>query len=559
MPEESIKSVFAKSKINPMNTILKNISAVVLVFCVLNTNAQFISSVSAPDSSITLVSDTMDAAYKGALNITKEQLRQHLTILASDEFQGRETGTPGNDMASAYIAGELKRIGVEPVQGDSYFQKVDFQWINWEDISINIGENRYRHLWDFLSFPDRNMELGDLETDEVVFLGYGIEDEKYSDYKKYDLQGKVIMINEGEPINEEGNFILSGGKETSEWTEIPDKKLELAYEKGVKAVLIITKDIQKMLGENRKKLLSPTVVIGGQREAMAKMANSCYISTNIAKDLIGGNGKKILKARKRISKKGKSKKVKLKTNLRLTQKISDYKLAGNNVLAYIEGTDKKDEIMIVSAHYDHVGMKADEVYNGADDNGSGTTAVLSLVEAFSKAKAEGNGPRRSMLFMWLTGEEKGLLGSEYYVNFPVFALEKTICDINIDMVGRVDEKYTENPNYIYVIGSDRISTDLHDVNEEMNKKYTQLTLDYTYNSEQDPNRFYYRSDHYNFAKNGIPSIFFFNGVHADYHKLTDTVEKINFDKMENITKHIFHLAWKIANQDAPLRITNSKA
>ena len=164
-----------------------------------------------------------------------------------------------------------------------------------------------------------------------------------------------------------------------------------------------------------------------------------------------------------------------------------------------------------------------------------------------------------MLFMWLTGEEKGLLGSEYYVNFPVFALEKTICDINIDMVGRVDEKYTENPNYIYVIGSDRISTDLHDVNEEMNKKYTQLTLDYTYNSEQDPNRFYYRSDHYNFAKNGIPSIFFFNGVHADYHKLTDTVEKINFDKMENITKHIFHLAWKIANQDAPLRITNSKA
>ena len=559
MPEESIKSVFAKSKINPMNTILKNISAVVLVFCVLNTNAQFISSVSAPDSSIALVSDTMDAAYKGALNITKEQLRQHLTILASDEFQGRETGTPGNDMASAYIAEELKRIGVEPVQGDSYFQKVDFQWINWEDISINIGENRYRHLWDFLSFPDRNMELGDLETDEVVFLGYGIEDEKYSDYKKYDLQGKVIMINEGEPINEEGNFILSGGKETSEWTEIPDKKLELSYEKGVKAVLIITKDIQKMLGENRKKLLSPTVVIGGQREAMAKMANSCYISTNIAKDLIGGNGKKILKARKRISKKGKSKKVKLKTNLRLTQKISDYKLAGNNVLAYIEGTDKKDEIMIVSAHYDHVGMKADEVYNGADDNGSGTTAVLSLVEAFSKAKAEGNGPRRSMLFMWLTGEEKGLLGSEYYVNFPVFALEKTICDINIDMVGRVDEKYTENPNYIYVIGSDRISTDLHDVNEEMNKKYTQLTLDYTYNSEQDPNRFYYRSDHYNFAKNGIPSIFFFNGVHADYHKLTDTVEKINFDKMENITKHIFHLAWKIANQDAPLRITNSKA
>jgi hypothetical protein len=365
------------------------------------------------------------------------------------------------------------------------------------------------------------------------------------------------MINEGEPMNEVGQYIISGNKEESGWTS--EKKLILAHEMGVKAVLIVTADIQAMLGENRRKLLGPSVVMGGGEEG-PMMANSAFISTNIAKDIIGEKEKKIIKARKKISKKGKSKKVKLKSNLKLTQKIKDFSLAGNNILAYIEGSDKKDEMVIVSAHYDHVGMKGeDNIYNGADDNGSGTSTVLALAEAFSKAKAEGNGPRRSILFLWLTGEEKGLLGSEFYTEHPVFPLEKTICDINIDMVGRVDKKYEANPNYIYVIGSDRISTDLHDVNEEMNKKYSNLTLDYTYNSEQDPNRFYYRSDHYNFAKNGIPSIFFFNGVHKDYHKVTDTVDKINFAKMEGIARHIFHLTWKVSNQESGLRITNGKA
>ena len=541
---------------------MKNLFTLIIVSIFLYSNplyAQFISDVTVPDSSMSVVQSENDQAYKNGLSITKEDLRKHLTILASDEFQGRETGQPGNDLASAYIAGELERIGIEPVVGDSYFQKVDFKWISWDDISIYVGENRYKHLWDFLSFPDKNMNLGTVLSDDVIFLGYGIDDPNYSDYKKANLKGKVIMINEGEPEGSDGNYLISGNKDISIWSADPNKKLELAYKKGVKAVLIITSDIQQMLGENRKKLLGPTVVIGNKQEGMPKVANSCYISTNIAKDIIGKKQAKIVKARKRIAEKGKSKKVKLKTKLKLTQKRSDFSLAGNNILGYIEGSDKKEEMIIVSAHYDHVGMKGDEVYNGADDNGSGTTAILEMAEAFALAKKDGNGPRRSVLFMWLTGEEKGLLGSEYYTNFPIFPLEKTIADINVDMVGRVDEKYEDNPNYIYVIGSDRISTDLHKANEEVNQKYTQLTLDYTYNSEQDPNRFYYRSDHYNFAKNGIPSIFFFNGVHADYHKLTDTVEKINFDKMENVTKHIFHLAWKLSNQEAGLKITNGKA
>jgi len=521
-------------------------------------HGQFISSVTAPDTSVQKVVDEKDPAYRSSLTITKEDLTKHLTILASDEFQGRETGEPGNDLASAYIAGELERMGIDPIEGDSYFQKVDFKWISWEDISINVGENRYKHLWDFLSFPDKNEDLGELLTNEVVFMGYGIDDPKYTDYKRAKIAGKVLMINEGEPMDAEGNFIISGDQDESEWSQYPEKKLALAAEKGAKAVLIITKDIQKMLGENRRKLLGPSVVIGSRDEEGPKVANSIYISSNIAKDIIGKKEKKMIKARKKIAK-GKFKRIRLKTDLKLVQNRSDYSLAGNNILGYIEGSDKKEEILVVSAHYDHVGMKGDDVFNGADDNGSGSTTVLELAEAFQKAKDNGNGPRRSILFMWLTGEEKGLLGSEYYTEYPIFPLERTIADINIDMVGRVDEKYEDNPNYIYVIGSDRISTDLHDANEEMNQKYTQLTMDYTYNSEQDPNRFYYRSDHYNFAKNGIPSIFFFNGVHEDYHKITDTVDKINFDKMTNVARHIFHLAWKLSNQEADLRITNGKA
>jgi hypothetical protein len=537
---------------------MKRFLLAVLVIASISLNAQFSSGVTTPNASVEKLMDENDPAFQGSMTITKEDLVKHLTILASDEFQGRETGEPGNDLASAYIAGELERIGYEPVEGDSYFQKVDFNWISWDDISIHVGENRYKHLWDFLSFPDKNKDMGTLELDEVVFLGYGIDDPNYTDYKRANVDGKVIMISEGEPMDADGNYIISGNKEASEWSDATEKKLALAHEMGVKTVLIITKDIQAMLGENRRKLLGPTVVIGQSDKDGPELANSLFISSNIAKDIIGDKEKKILKARKRIAK-GKSKKVKLKTDLTLTQKRKEYALDGNNILGYLEGTDKKDELLIVSAHYDHVGMKGDDVFNGADDNGSGTTTVLELAEAFMKAKEAGNGPRRSILFLWLTGEEKGLLGSEYYTQFPVFPLETTIADINIDMVGRVDEKYEDNPNYIYVIGSDRISTDLHAINEEMNQKYTQLTLDYTYNSEEDPNRFYYRSDHYNFAKNGIPSIFFFNGVHADYHRTTDTVDKINFDKMTQVARHIFHLAWKLSNQEGDLNRANGKA
>ena len=208
--------------------------------------------------------------------------------------------------------------------------------------------------------------------------------------------------------------------------------------------------------------------------------------------------------------------------------------------------------MFVSAHYDHVGMKNGEVYNGADDDGSGTVALLEIAQAFEKAKKEGYGPKRSILILHMTGEEHGLYGSSYYSENPLFPLKNTVADVNIDMIGRRDEAHKDSNNYIYLIGSDYLSTDLFNICEAVNTKYTHLNIDYKYNDRKDPNRFYYRSDHYNFAKHGIPVVFLFNGVHADYHKATDEVDKIEFDALEKRAQLGFSIAWEIANRDSKL-------
>lgn len=229
-----------------------------------------------------------------------------------------------------------------------------------------------------------------------------------------------------------------------------------------------------------------------------------------------------------------------------------------NVMAFIKGSEKPEEIIIISAHYDHVGTKGDAIYFGADDDGSGTVAVLEIAEAFKNAVDKGFTPKRSILFLNLTGEEVGLMGAKYYVENPIFDLKNTVANLNIDMIGRVDKKYTDNPNYVYVIGADKLSTELHTISENANKSYTNLILDYTYNDESDPNRFYYRSDHYQFAKNNIPIIFYFNGVHDDYHKPTDTPDKINYDLLAKRTQLVFYTAWELANRNERIKLKEVK-
>ncbi|WP_412464264.1 M28 family metallopeptidase [Flavobacterium mekongense] len=223
-----------------------------------------------------------------------------------------------------------------------------------------------------------------------------------------------------------------------------------------------------------------------------------------------------------------------------------------NIWAFIEGSEKPDEIVVLSAHYDHVGIKDGEVYNGADDDGSGTVALMEMAAAFQKAKNEGNGPKRSILILHVTGEEHGLHGSRYYSENPLFPLKNTVADVNIDMIGRRDDFHKDSNNYVYVIGSDYLSTDLYNICESVNEQYIQLTIDYKYNDKKDPNRFYYRSDHYNFAKHNIPSVFLFNGTHADYHKPGDEVSKIEFDALTKRTQYAFAIAWEIANREQRL-------
>ena len=205
--------------------------------------------------------------------------------------------------------------------------------------------------------------------------------------------------------------------------------------------------------------------------------------------------------------------------------------------------------MVLSAHYDHVGIKNGEVYNGADDDGSGTVALLEIAEAFEIAKKEGHGPKRSILFLHATGEEHGLHGSRFYSENPLFPLKNTITDINIDMIGRRDEAHDSSNDYVYLIGADRLSTDLNNICTAANEKYVHLKLDYKYNDPMDPNRFYERSDHYNFAKHGIPAVFLFNGVHADYHQKTDTPDKIEYDALAKRAQYAFTIAWELANRE----------
>ncbi len=227
-----------------------------------------------------------------------------------------------------------------------------------------------------------------------------------------------------------------------------------------------------------------------------------------------------------------------------------------NVVAFIKGSEKPEEIIVLSAHYDHVGTREGEIYNGADDDGSGTVSLLEIAKAFQKSVKEGNGPKRSILILHVTGEEIGLYGSKYYTENPLFPLANTVVNLNVDMIGRIGSEKEGNDNYIYLIGSDKLSQELHDLSEGVNNKYINLELDYTYNDDNDPNRFYYRSDHYNFAKNNIPVIFYFNGTHEDYHKPTDTPEKIEYELMAKRAKLIFLTAWEIANRKE--RITADK-
>ena len=226
-----------------------------------------------------------------------------------------------------------------------------------------------------------------------------------------------------------------------------------------------------------------------------------------------------------------------------------------NVAAIIEGSTYPNEYIVLTAHLDHVGIEDGEIYNGADDDGSGSMALLEIAQAFKLAELDGNRPKRSIVILHVSAEEKGLLGSKYYTDNPLYPLNETITNLNVDMIGRTDPtRNSNNDEYVYLIGTDRLSTMLHETSEEINERTVNLELDYRFNAWDDPNRFYERSDHWHFAKNNIPVIFYFSGTHEDYHQPTDTPEKIRYDLLTKRTRLIFHTAWEIANMDERIEV-----
>lgn len=229
--------------------------------------------------------------------------------------------------------------------------------------------------------------------------------------------------------------------------------------------------------------------------------------------------------------------------------------SSENVLAYIRGNEKPEEIVVVSAHLDHLGITEDgKIYYGADDDGSGTVALMEMAQAFNKAKKEGYGPKRSILFLHFTAEEIGKKGSDYYVKHPVFPLENTVVDLNIDMIGRIDKIHEDNKDYVYLIGSDRLSKELHYLSEKVNNSYYNIDIDYRYNVIGERHHYYSRSDHYNFAAKKVPVIFYFNGEHDDYHKPSDTPDKIDYELLQKRSRLVFATAWQIANQERRIKL-----
>ena len=477
----------------------------------------------------------LDPAYYAG-TITEEELKEHLYTYASDEFEGRETGKEGQKKAVEYLKAAYQELSIPPAQqnGD-YFQKVPLEMSKLPLGSINISGTDYELGKEFLAFT-----AGEGSFDEVVYVGYGIETDNYSDYADMDVSGKLLLMKFGEPQNSDGTYLVSGSGEASAWSNMSEAinmRIEVAKAKGAKGILYFDlanyaryKGYYQYMERNNSGRMgikeaedNPVLVLLGQDIADALMPN------------LDGDVKA-----QHIAKK-------IDINLESANEAVD----SENVVAFIRGSQYPDEYVVISSHLDHIGVNAKgDINNGADDDGSGTVAMLEIAEAFREAAEAGAGPKRSIVFLHVTGEEKGLLGSQYYTDMdPIFPLAQTVANLNIDMIGRIDPKREGDRNYVYLIGSDKLSSELHQLSEEINAKYAGLELDYKYNDENDPNRFYYRSDHYNFAKNNIPIIFYFNGTHDDYHRPGDTPDKINYDLLRNRARLVFHTAWEVANRE----------
>ncbi len=482
------------------------------------------------------------AAFRYASCITGSSLNKHLSVLASDSLEGRETAEPGMIKAANYVASQFATMGLTPVN-NTYFQTVPLiNFVN-AKASLKIAGKELTTDSDF--FIADAPVLTSLNESEIFFAGYGIVDtlSGWKDYQTLDVSGKVVVIMDGEPIDKNGNSLITKSQEKSGWNNDRNRKIQLLKATNPKAIIFVSLDYKKVYERFKRRLEHGRLEL--DTEQNSKTIPVIYVSRETAGKLLE-QSTSINTIEKNIARKKKPNTFTVKTPLEIN--IALEKTSCTNVLGFVEGNSLKDEVIIISAHLDHLGKRGDKIYYGADDDGTGCSSILEIASAFATAKNEGVGPERSILFVTFTAEEKGLLGSEYYTMNPVFPLDKTVANLNIDMIGRVDTIARPSEKYTYLIGSDKLSKQLHTINETVNGSCCQLQLDYKYNDPSDKLKLYYRSDHYNFAKNNIPVIFYFTGLHEDYHKPTDTIDKIDFDKTAAIARLVFNTAWELANR-----------
>ena len=460
--------------------------------------------------------------------ITADDLKSNLSIIASDALEGRETGTRGQKMAAAFISYHFNELGLKPPVDGSFYQPFDLYKVRQAEVYLSTRGTTFKNFQDVVYYGKDGS--GAEISLPVVYAGKG----RAEDYNQLQIEGKGVLISIGEGQDYRSPVSLARAR-----------KAEMVFVLNTKTpeqFRAYAGQFQAYLSDDRLSLKKPQV--------SKKNSGVFFVSPVVAEKVFNTSLSRLNDAAGNGSKTALKKIEEGKVTFKTTVEVQT--VATENVLGYLEGSDKKDEVLVITSHYDHIGKKqqgqGDLINNGADDDGSGTVAVMQLAKAFAQARKDGNGPRRSILFMTVAGEENGLLGSEFYTQYPVYPLANTVVNLNIDMIGRRDEQHETSPPYVYVIGADKLSSELHKVSESINMQHTKLLFDYTYNDENHPARLYYRSDHWNFAQKNIPIIFYFDGIHEDYHQPSDEVDKIEFDLLTLRTKCIFFTAWEIANR-----------
>jgi hypothetical protein len=455
-----------------------------------------------------------DVSTRYANTITPDALKEKLSVIASAQMEGRETATPGQKRAAAFIETNFRRFGLLPGTTAGYQQHYAVYQDTLMDASLKVNGKSFPYGETFTvnigSIPN-----GTFNIKEVVYVGKG-------DNISQDIKDKWVLVDFTD---------LTG------FRALRARAMQLAA-RGIKGYFSVTKNFTA-----QSRSLKGSMYLKKESTAVPSISISYAVASAILNQPVAST--------EDLSKISVGS---FATNITFSIYKRAIMLESSNVVGVMPGTDKKDEYVFLTGHYDHLGKRGDVIYYGADDDGSGTTSVLQVAEAFARAKAEGHGPRRTIVFMTVSGEEEGLLGSQFYSEHPLFPLEKTSVDLNTDMVGRIDSarKSADTNNYVYVIGDDRLSSDLVKITDSVSTHFSTLQLDRRFNGN-DPERFYFRSDHFNFARKGVPIIFYFDGTHADYHRPTDTVDKINFDLMSKRVKLVFHTAWVVANRDEMLK------